>query len=227
MDKLFPPEERIFFERKVERPYKQNSIMFANILIYGGQGDGKSELMRFLTEKAVEKYGEDRLSAVNVIGNVENSFKYGIEDKPIAIIYLDDMTKKKVEDDTINQFNRIRHIMMKHADIDQGLIITCLATHSYFQLQKDFRTNHDAILFRRRPENDSDRRWMEKQIGENATKLVGQWTKDRWEERKNYDKTIFSWKMDTVPVVGMMSTPMAEKDYVVYLDFNPETGEKY
>jgi len=212
LNRLFPPKERVLFKQEL-REYDTNSILYANVLIYGDQNSGKSELMRALAEKAVERYGEDEVNAVNVHQDVNLALDKAIADCPYNFLYLDDMTCVKVGDEPINQYFQIRHIMKRKTGRSQGLIVTFLACHDFFQLQKQFRTNFKCLIAKSAPANRFDRNHLAGYIGEEGIALLTKFEDQRWIDQDKYGSAIFSWGLRA----AVMDLPMATRDYLLNL----------
>lgn len=84
LDGLFLPEDVVVVPTE-NRPYESNAIVWRNVLIYGSQGSGKSETVRAIVEKAVEKYGSDNVNAVQIPATkLELAFGL-LNSKPIQI----------------------------------------------------------------------------------------------------------------------------------------------
>src|SRR5438477_584073 len=103
---LFPkygmPE--LIINKAEQKSYVTNDVLHRNILVYGAQGQGKSEFIRALAEKLAEKYPNESVSIlsryfpklINAVGVVPN--------KPIQMYVWEDATLKKQKDNELAAF---------------------------------------------------------------------------------------------------------------------------
>ena len=116
-------------------------IRFRHVAIFGGPESGKSNALRYLAKKAVEKYGADKVNAVS-------SYKFGylldkLDEKPVQLILVDDAVRghhsrrgfESTQD--IEDFYELRHIFEKKGK--QGVLITVFASQRYKSLDIIFR----------------------------------------------------------------------------------------
>jgi hypothetical protein len=79
--------------------------------------------------------------------------------KPITTLGLQDCTNVNFkEDPDVRDFWRIRHKTKEKTGLSQGLVLLILTCHSWFRLQKEFRTEPDLVLISDLPKDQYDRR---------------------------------------------------------------------
>ena len=152
LSKLFPPREVIEGAR-TDTPYPTNDILQTTIMVYGKQASGKSELVRTLVEKAVERYGEENVNAVWSDGDLE-TLLYSLEDKLVNILFCEDLSWAKVSPKAIRDFFKVRHILQELTGRRIGLVIVILSCHRYHGIKvPDLRTDLDYFMAKNTPSN--------------------------------------------------------------------------
>jgi chromosomal replication initiation ATPase DnaA len=104
---FFPTKEAILKETPTE--YKTNDIKKKAMILYGGESSGKTETVRAIGEQAVEYYGEENVSIyVSNDGNLESVLDM-LDTKLVNILFVDNLTRVKVSDETLTKYYRTDH----------------------------------------------------------------------------------------------------------------------
>jgi len=217
LDDMFPDKSIVVVEPPKGLPYTPNMIIWRNILLYGGQGSGKSETVRGLVEEAVERYGEENVNVLEVkAGMIEHAYQY-LNDKPIQIVFADDMTLVPQAKDSIHKFFRIRHHFMEQGSRHSGYILTIMGIHRYHGIPPELRTEFDFFLCRSYPTDKYDKDFFKNFY--NQTNIEGL---KYISEHKLRDRDLFGYTLvgTRVGKEGWLKLGMSKKSY-----FNTVTAE--
>ena len=152
LDIILPSIERIQHTRK-----GTNNIIQLNVIIYGRQGSGKTELCKKIASTIADKYGSENSQAVfsrNLKKLLDFNWTSG---KKINILVAEDLTAQEPSKEELRNFFTIRHIMYKKTGLSNGLIITISTVHRYYSLDTSLRSNTDIIFFLSGATNPYDR----------------------------------------------------------------------
>lgn len=125
-------KEIIFAEDPKKIDPEDPPIIFRNVIILGGQGDGKSTLSKILVKLKENNYGPKHVHAIrherDITGMINNGFSSD-KKKYIQVFVANDFTftNSKIED--LQEFTKIRHKMVDQAGIVQGLACCILNQH--------------------------------------------------------------------------------------------------
>jgi len=186
----------------------QRGIIYYNVLVDGSQGSGKTKCAEAIVEEAVKIYGEHNVNAVKSRKNLKLLLDNGINNKPIQILFADDLTLSKVNLKELENFYNVRHLLEEKGR-DTGLIITIIALHDFFAIPKHLRSFFNFLIVCNPPTNQYDRKFISNYIGIDNLKLLEKIYRSRKEDVKYYGYKIF-WSLG---LVGILYTPLAKKDY--------------
>jgi len=208
---IFPNISKIVNNPITPYDSEMNHIKLKVILLYAKQGVGKTETVRAIVEKGVEKYGLNYVNASSVEeGQLRLLLEYGLNDKLINILFCDNITLAKVNNSTIRQFFKIRHYWKQLTNRNYGYLLAILATHRIHATPLELRTNLDAIIFRNAPTSPWDRSVVKKFIGEEATEYLDYLDIAREENEDLYKISIVNFHKST----GLLITPLATANYL-------------
>uniref|UniRef100_A0A6H1ZZG1 Uncharacterized protein n=1 Tax=viral metagenome TaxID=1070528 RepID=A0A6H1ZZG1_9ZZZZ len=163
---LLPSMKHIKFVPKTS--YVTNSILFKSVLIYGKIGSGKSEIYRSFVEKAVKKYGIENVNAQYVTKGkyLRYLLEYGLDNKLIQCLFVDDATLSKIPKDVMEDYFRIRHKWYELTNRPYGYILSFIAAHRFYGVHLSLRSDNDTYIFLTSPTSPFDRSVTKKYIGE-------------------------------------------------------------
>jgi len=224
IDNLFPPEKEIVVPLPKDLPYTPNYIIWRNMILYGGQGSGKSELVRKLVEIAVERYGEESINALQVpAGRIELAYNF-LNNKPIQIVFIDDFTLVKHDKETLNKFFRIRHIWKEISGRSNGYILTIMGVHRFHAIQPEFRTNFDFLVCRSSPDNKYDKDFLKAYFNSKFIALMNKIEIAKWKNRKLFSYTL--WR-DKAERQGFIKLGMSKRNYFDEIKYDETIPEGY
>jgi len=208
MDRILIPTEII---RSVpDTSYEINHVQFRNILIYGQIGSGKTECVRKLAEILCDYYGEANVNCKQST-DLELTMQYGLDDKLVQLLFIDDLTLQKVPSDVLSRYFTIRHDWLKCTGRNYGYILSVLGVHRFFSIDPLLRSNLDGIIFRSSGTNPYDRSFIRKIIGD-----VGLSTMDQLEQLRTADPTYYKYSVYWLKgdVVGLLELDLADQNYL-------------
>jgi len=126
------------------------------IIIAGTMGIGKTKLVENIIQELNDYYGAENCN--NVLTKVStqvlmdygfkgNPYKQWNAKKPIQIIVFDDATSVHLSKKAQRQFCSLRHRMMDHTGLTEGVIYSILVTHDWYRLDANFRRNALVTCF--------------------------------------------------------------------------------
>jgi hypothetical protein len=141
---LFPPIERF-----------RDCIGYANLLIYGHQGFGKTETWKWLVQKATEIYGPKNVNAC-MSKDIKLLLEGGINPRrPVQLLIAEDLTLQRVDNQALQNFYTIRHVAESEG-LRSGYILTVLVIHDLYALPKHLRTFFQFLIATNPPTNRFD-----------------------------------------------------------------------
>jgi len=209
LSQIFIPLERIVNIPDVN--YEINAIKFKNLIQYGKIGSGKTELIRGITERAVDYYGVDNVNAVKAnSGQLLSLIYYGLNNKLIQLLFTDDISIRKIDRFHLAKYFNIRHLWKDYIKRNYGYILGIVATHRFHNIPTILRTNFDGLICKNAPNNPWDRVIMKGFIGEEAIDYLYSLERDREE-----DRNLMSYSICKVyNKVGILNIPMATTNYL-------------
>lgn len=159
--RLFPSKKRILKQFGDGK----NHWIQRQVIIYGGPGTGKTEFFKWLTWKAVEKYGEENVKAYMARGDLKALLDVKYPSKPVILLFDDDATLEKLDKETVKVFTRIRHKCMDDTGLDSGLAVTVTGLHRFHASNPLIRTNFNLLVVRNPPAGKYDHDFIKFYIG--------------------------------------------------------------
>jgi len=210
LDTLFPPIEEVVVPIPEVKGYKPNCIIHRNMLLYGAQGSGKSETIRRLVEEAILRYGEENVNAMTAeAGHLGLVYHY-LDNKPIQIVFVDDMTLVKQKKEDLATFFRIRHEWSKRTGRKNGYVLTIMGIHRFFAIPVELRTNFEFFLARSCPDNVYDKHFMKQYFKEDLLKQLLWIDMNRPKNRSLFTYTLWRDKQERQ---GFISLPLSTRSY--------------
>jgi len=215
LSKLFPDMSLIKYTPETE--YETNNVIYKNVILYGKQFSGKTETVRAIVEKAIEKYGMENVNACVVqSGELELLIELGLNKKPIQLLFCDNLTLVKPPKQVIQNFFKIRHYYRMLTGNNNGLIITFLAAHRFHGIHIALRTDFDFLIARNSPTNPWDYNIMKRFIGEEGISIMEVLEEERFTKRDLFRFSVFYSRRKR----GILELPLARKNYLKLLDYS-------
>jgi len=209
-DYIFPPIKRIKYVPNVE--YETNNILHTSGIVYGSIGSGKTELFRSITEKAVKKYSEERVSScTSPQGSIRKLIFWGTRPKLVNLLYADDITLRRIDKKVLSAYFKLRHIFKETWKINQGYILSMLGVHRFHSSPTELRTNMSFLIVKNIPSNPFDYSIMKKYLGEEHMKILSNLERLRMKDPK-YKKYSIYWIKTGEK--GILETKLARNNYV-------------
>jgi len=174
-DYLFPSYERLMYNANKHLP--GNHVIFKSAVLIGGIGTGKTVLATHLATVAKEKYGQDLkcylstslTKLLQVLGKHSN----------LNVLYTDDITLRKISQQTLSKFWQSRHILKARTNSNWGLVVCMFGLHRFHAVPIPLRYDVDVLFFRSIPTNPYDVSVIRQYIGEQGLVLLNQWESER------------------------------------------------
>lgn len=208
-DFILPDKKVILHKPRVS--YDSNNIIFRNILIFGGQGSGKTTTANYIAYKAFKKYGSENVNArISEEGDLELLMEKGLENKLVNILVSDNLTLRPLNKNTLMEYFRIRHKFKSRFNESNGYILSIMGLHRIHSIPVELRTTLDGIIIKDSSINPYDRNILKKFIGETHLKLLDSiaYERDKRPELREYSYFIgrgFS---------GLLSLPLVRENYL-------------
>jgi len=210
--------EYLFPELKLNQPrtrdYITNDIIHRNILVFGAQASGKTEFVRCLAEKYVEKYGAGKATTILSRFFPRLIKMIGMIKSPVQLYVWEDSTLKKIKLEEIAAFFNVRNLYWSKTGINEGIIITINNVHDLFALKKQMRSSVDALFFRGLPTNKYDMKAAKDWLGEDKFNEFLDIIKRRDKEPKLKAFTYYNIRGE----VGRVEWDLAKNNHVLDLD---------
>jgi len=185
---LFPEEEEF-----------KNTVIHRNMVVYGAQGMGKTEFLKYLAYEATERYGKDKVEAVQ--GHIDDLVTaVGYLPHPVKLLFADDLTGKKCK--RMSEFFTIGHKFY----MNSGFILTALVIHDFFAIPKPYRNFFNYLVVLNTPTNDYDYNWLKRRVGEKYLKILEKLTMAKMLGKMKEWKLF--WTVGNYK--GFMKTPMVD-----------------
>jgi hypothetical protein len=163
-------KEKAFFDAifpEMSTIMELDAPLHSNCLIYGQEGFGKTETAKAIAYEAVQRYGRRRVNAVT-----SEKLGYliwaGLNKKPIQVLIFEDVTLKKIPEEELVDFYRLRHIAQQRG-MKKGYILTIITFDDFHSLPKPISSHFDFLLFTT-PTNPHDRNFMKMYLNEDIIK---------------------------------------------------------
>jgi len=210
--KLFPPIEQIMYSPSTS--FKTNNVIWKSVVIYGKPGSGKTELVRSLVERAVQKYGQENVNAnMTQLGNLALLMKYGLNAQLVQILFADNITLVKPKKEVIKNFYCLRHYYQMLTGKNHGLIIAILAAHRFHSVNVNLR-DADFLIARNSPTSPWDNSIMKRYLGQEGINLLEILEEERMKNRKLWKFSVFYTKRKQ----GVLELPLATENFLNELD---------
>lgn len=171
---------------------KGSQVAKASSCTVGGQGSGKSEMLKWRVGKAKRIYGEENVHVIYT-DDIRVALDV-IDDTPVQYIIVDDAmtyaSSREVFQQTeiVKVYNRSRHVFEDKLGSKPGLILYDWAWQRFGELDPAFRQG-DVLIFKTGIAEPSERRLIEGFLGPFYTKVLWQnW--DRMNRGNNAAKGI-------------------------------------
>jgi len=204
---LLPDIKTIKTVPKVD--YDTNNILFRNILLYAGIGQGKTELVRSLGEVLVHKYGLENVNLMKSSDGRLDLLISNLDNKLVQVLFSDDLTSRKIDMPTLRNYLRIRHIWKEKFNRTYGFIFSILNVHRFFNTSPLLRSNLDAIIFKSCSTNPFDFHTINRFIGTEALDDLETIEMLRLNNPEYRSYSIFLARRR----VGLLYLPLAKRDY--------------
>jgi len=210
---LFPSLATINKAPKVR--YRTNNVIFKNVIIFGFQGSGKTSTANAIARLAIRKYKARNVNAViSEDGDLEALMCFGLSPKPVNILFADNLTLRKLDDQVLREYFRIRHRYQQAFNKDNGYILSLLGLHRFHSTHVELRTNMDALIVKDSSLNPYDRGILKRMIGDTYLQLLDKLAKEKLRNPKLKGVSVFYTKTR----VGLIKLPLPRKSYLRRLD---------
>jgi len=202
------PDKRII--KRTSRSKFSNNIIFRNILIFGGQGAGKTSIVNYIAYKAKKKYGSQLSAKISEDGDLKALMDYGLEPKLVNILFSDNLTLRPLKKNTLMEYFRIRHRFKKRFNLNNGYILSIMGVHRIHNIPVELRTNIDGIIIKDSSINPYDRSILKRFIGETSLQILDLIALGRDERPELRDYSFFVGR----GISGLLSFPLVKKNYL-------------
>lgn len=207
MDDLFPQTVMLDMTKEVNIRLFQDipkgpQVIKTSACIIGGQGCGKSILVKSLTKVAFDKYGPEKvhvLYADDIRVLIEM-----LDDKPVQLLIIDDaMTNASSREvfkqiDIIKIYNQSRHVYEDALQGKPGIIIFIWAWQRFGELDPAFRQG-DVMIFKTGIAEPSEKRLIEGFLGKYCTEYL--WR--IWDKINRGNNAVKSVSVARIPSLNM------------------------
>jgi len=207
------PKKQLRWKPKVR--YRTNNIIFRDILVFGFQASGKTETARTIAERLCKYYGTRNVNCVvSEKGNLGLVLRYGLKNKLVNFLFIDNLTLQKVSRETLHQFFKSRMLLEEYYGRRQGYILTLLALHRFFSIPVELRTPMGGIIVKNSSLNPYDRAFIKRLIGEETITLLDKLETERLKKPKLRGLAYFKCRSFS----GIVNFKLASKNYLWNID---------
>jgi len=213
---IFPSKKRILYTPKTK--YETNNVIFKNIILFGFQGSGKTLTAMRIVEEAIKKYGIEKVNAIiSEEGDLEELIYFGLQNKLVNILFADNLTLRKIKEDVLRDYFRIRHLYYERFKQNVGYILSILSVHRFHGkgCPIELRTNMDGLIVKDTSLNPYDYHFIKRMIGEdllNILKLISEY-KNRNPRYKKYSVFVSKYFR------GVVSFPIPKHNYFKRIEY--------
>lgn len=211
ISRLLPAKDQIL---NVKSEGESNLWIQIQTILYGGQGSGKTELVKWLLEQAVKKYGLENIEAYYAQADLKSLVELDFK-KPVIVLFDDDATLEKLTNQTVKLFTRIRHLAKEKTGLTSGLVLTFVGLHRLHASDPLLRANFDCLICKSAPTGKWDKDFLANYIGYEGVEFLAQIWKERRKDRSKYRYGVF-WFPD---MIGILENDLAENDYFEKVTF--------
>lgn len=154
---------------------KGSQVAKTSACVVGGQGSGKTELIKSLYSLACRKYGTEKINCVNC-DDVRVAYDL-MDDRPVQLFFVDDaMTNASSREvykqtDILKIYNRGRHEYESKLNGKPGLMVYVWAWQRFGELDPGFRQS-DVTVFKTGIAEASERKIIEGFVGPFYTRYL-------------------------------------------------------
>jgi len=209
---LIPKE---ILKRKPKVRYATNNVQFRNIILFGFQGSGKTETARGIAYEVVRFYGKRNVNcAYSESGDIEAILKYGLENRLVNVLFLDNLTLRKISKESLRNYFRCRHLLEEKYGRRNGYILSLISLHRFWSIPTELRCNMNALLVKDSSLNPYDRQFLRKLYGDEILEFL-----DKLEILRVYHPELMEYSMFYSKFArGVVRIPMARKNYLREVD---------
>ena len=146
LELIFPDRDVIDYKDK-DIPYA-NNIIYHSLIVFGFPGSGKTTWVNSLAGHAIDKYKIDNVYASFSESGDLNSIINNFNPRLINLLYTDNATLAKYDDDTLHSYFMLRNLAHERYGITNGYILSIIALHRYYSIPVEFRSVVDGIIIR-------------------------------------------------------------------------------
>jgi len=155
-----------------------------NVIVYGAQGMGRTEFLKYMVKEAYDRYGREKVYArVGHVDALVDTMRWILVSKPVRLLLVDDFPAKKCKH--IGEFFTARY----GQDGEGGLTVRALVTHDLFAIPSAYRNYFDFMVVLSTPVNDYDYNWLERRVGKKNMVILERLTSFKFMGQKK------EWKM--------------------------------
>jgi len=208
---ILPEMDRILKLPDINYIDQINAVLFKNIVLYGPIGSGKTELVRAITEKTIKKYGENNVNAIKADnGELLSLIDFGLDDKLIQLLFCDDISIRRIDPLILAEYFRIRHTWKSATKRNYGFILGIVSTHRFHNTPPALRSNFNALIIKRAPDNPWDRNFIARLVGHPALGFL-----DIVGLECDNDPDLMRYALVYMNgMTGILDLPMATKNYL-------------
>jgi len=207
--KFILPSKSII-RRKPKVKYSSNNIIFRNLLIFGGQGAGKTSTVNYIAYEARKKYKSLVNARISEDGDLEALMEYGLRPTLVNILFSDNLTLRPLKKETLMEYFRIRHRFKERFNLNNGYILSIMGVHRIHNIPVELRTNIDGIIVKDSSINPYDRSILKRFLGEASLKILDLIARGRDERPELRDYSFFVGR----GISGLLSFPLVKKNFL-------------
>jgi len=202
--------DKSIIRRKPKVKYKSNNIIFRNLLIFGGQGAGKTTTVNYIAYQARKKYRSLVNARISEDGDLEALMEYGLRPTLVNILFSDNLTLRPLKKKTLMEYFRIRHLFKERFNLNNGYILSIMGVHRIHNIPVELRTNIDGIIIKDSSINPYDRSILKRFIGEASLNILDLIARGRDERPELRDYSFFVGR----GISGLLSFPLVKENFL-------------